>query len=140
MNYAQKERLIDRLCGTGLMLIFIEIIFGVVQSSYNDFNYNYHDVNTWIFIGGGVLLAVAIGLLIYSYIKKSGSKALYGIELLVMAFSVALLPGCYIYFSRPFNELRRVFPFIFLIYYIGKAVYIIMHRNDVQKNTKKKKR
>ena len=62
---------------------------------------------------------------------------------MVFAFTLALLPGCYLYFTRPYTELRIVFIWAFLAYYIGKAGYIIMHRNDVvnshSNNAKKKK-
>lgn len=141
MNYTQKERFIDRLCGAGLMLIFIEIIFAIIDSSYRS-NFNYHNVNMWIYIGGGVLLASAIALLVSAYIKKNSSNVCYGIELLVMAFSIAMLPGCYIFFPQPISKIRIIFPILFVIYYIGKAVYIFMHRNDTinSKNSNKKKR
>ena len=144
MNYTQKQKLIDRLCGVGLMLIFAELMLQVVHSSYTEFNFNLRDVSTKVYIGGGILLAVSIALLIYAYIKQSGSKACYGLELMVLSITLAVLPGCYLYFAYPFNELRRVFPFLFLVYYIGKIVYLVKHRNDVvnsrKNNSKKKKR
>ena len=130
------------------MLIFIEILYQVVNSSYTEFNYELADVTKWVYIGGGAILALAIGILIYAYLKKSGSKACYGLELLVFAFTIALFPGCYLEFSAPFNDLRIVFPILFLVYYIGKAIYIFKNANNSnvkknnknKKNTKKKKR
>ena len=141
MNYTQKEKFIDRLCGAGLMLIFIEILYAIVESSYNS-NFIYNTVNMWIYIGGGVLLLSAIALLVYAYMKKDTTKACYGTELLVMAFSLAMLPGCYIFFPEPINRLKIIFPILFLVYYVGKVIYIIMHRNDIvsSKNSNKKKR
>lgn len=138
MNHTQKEKFTNDLCGVALMLIFIGILHGVVYSAYNDFNYNYSIVTMWTYIGGGILLAGAIALLIYAYLKKSGSKAAYGGELMVMAFSLAILPGCYLYFPKPFTQLRFVFPILFIVYYIGKAVYVIYHRNDVVSSKNKK--
>lgn len=148
MNYTQKEKLVDKLCGAGLMLIFFEILYQVVNSSYTEFNYEIAEVTKWVYIGGGAILALAIGLLIYAYLKKSGSKACYGLELLVFAFTFALLPGCYLEFTAPFNDLRIVFPIFFFIYYIGKAIYIFKNSNKTinkkgdknKKNAKKKKR
>ena len=139
MNYTQKEKLIDKLCGAGLMLIFVEIIYQVVNSSFTEFNYELADVTKWVYVCGRVLLALAVILLIYAYLKKSGSKACYGVELLVLAFTIALMPGCYLEFSAPFNNLRIVFPILFLVYYIGKAIYIVKHvNNSSNKNSKKK--
>lgn len=141
MNYTQREKLTNDLCGVGLMLIFVEIMYQVVNSSYMEFNYNLNNVTKWVFIGGGVMLALAIGILIYAYGKKSGSKACYGMELLVFSITFALLPGCYLYFTRPFTEMRRIFPIVFLIYYIGKVVYIIKHAKDIKgRKTNQKKR
>jgi len=139
MNYTQKEKFIDKLCGAGLMLIFIEVLFGIVEYSYNS-NFNYHNVAMWIYIGGGALLACAVGLLVYAYLKKSGTKACYGAELLVMAFSIASLPGCYVFFPEPINKLKVILPILFVIYYIGKVIYIIIHRNDISGNKSKKKK
>ena len=140
MNHTQKEKFTNDICGVALMLIFVEIMYQIVHSSYTEFNYNLNNVTKWVYIGGGVFLAIAIGLLIYAYLKKSTSKACYGMELLIFSISFALLPGCYLYFTRPFTELRRVFPALFLIYYIGKAIYIICHRNDFAGNKSKKKK
>ena len=143
MNHTQKEKFTNDICGVALMCIFVELAFQMVVSSYTEFNFNINNVTKWVFICGGVVLIGAIALLIYSYLKKSKDKAFYGAELLVCAIMLALYPGCYLYFSRPFNELRRVFPIAFFIYYIGKTIYIIRHRNDIVssngKNAKKKK-
>lgn len=137
MNYTQKEKFIDRLCGAVLMLIFIEILYAIVEYAYNS-NFNYKDVEMWIYIGGGILLVGGSVLLAYAYMKKNGSKACYGAELVAMAFSLALLPGCYVFFPEPISKLKMIFPYLFLAYYIGKTIYIIKHRNDVTKSMKKR--
>ena len=143
MNHTQREKLTNDLCGVALMLFFVEIAYQIVNSSYTEFNFNLNNVTTWCYICGGIILLIAIGLLIYAYLKKNGSKACYGIELMFFAFTLALLPGCYLYFSRPYTELRKVFTWVFFAYYIGKAAYVIIHRNDVvnshSSNAKKKK-
>ena len=141
MNYTQKEKFIDKICGVALMLIFVEIMYQIVHSSYTEFNYNLNNVTTWVWVASGIFLVGAIVLLVYAYMKKSRSKIFYGWELFIFSITLALLPGCYLYFSRPFTEIRRIFPFAFLFYYIGKAVYVIKHRNDVVKtNNNSKKR
>lgn len=139
MNYTQKEKLIDKLCGTGLMLIFFEIIYQVINSSFTEFNFSLSNVTKWVYIGGGAILAIAIILLIYAYLKKSGSKACYGIEMLVFSFTIVSMPGCYLYFPAPFNDLRIAFPILFLIYYIGKGIYIYVNANNLNKKKSKKK-
>lgn len=138
MNHTQKEKLTNDLCGVALMLFFIEIAYQVVHSSYTEFNFNLNNVTRWVYVCGGLILLMAIGLLVYAYSKKDGNKACYGMELLIFAITIALFPGCYLYFSHPYTELRKVFPILFLIYYIGKAIYVIKHRNDIVKSSKKK--
>lgn len=140
MNYTQKEKLVDRLCGAGLMLIFFEIIYQAIHSSFTEFNYTLADVERWVYIGGGAILTLAVIILIYAYLKKSGSKACYGLELLVFAFTIAAMPGCYLYFTAPFNKLRIVFPIAFGVYYIGKAIYVAVKADKFNnhKSTKKK--
>ena len=138
MNYTQKEKFIDRLCGAGLMLILIEVLYAIVDYAYNS-NFNYDNVAMWVYIGGGILLVCAVILLIYAYLKKSGSKACYGAELLIMAFSIAMLPGCYVFFPEPITKLKIVFPILFVVYYIGKVFYIIRHRNDISGKKSNKK-
>ena len=145
MNYTQREKLIDKLCGTGLMLICMEIAYGVICSSFTDYNYNLKDVREIVYIGGGIVLAIAVLLLIYAYIKKNASKASYGMELLVFAFTVAAIPGCYLDFASPWNNLRLVFPVAFFAYYVGKAIYIVKNTNKPNgkqnnKKSNKKKR
>ena len=139
MNYTQKERFVDRLCGAGLMLILIEVLYAIVEYAYGS-NFNYNNVAMWTYIGGGVLLVCAIVVLVFAYLQKSNNKACYGLELLVMAFTIAMLPGCYVYFPEPISHLKKILPFLFLGYYIGKAIYIIVHRNDIVRNKNKKTR
>lgn len=145
MNYTQREKLIDRLCGAGLMLFFVEIYYQLVHSAFTEFNYNLSDVTNWVYIAGGIVLALAVILLCYAYMKKSGGKGLVGVELLVLAITSATLPGCYLEYTAPFNKLMKVYPWVFLIYYIGKAIYIWkdatkVNKKSSKKNAKKKKR
>ncbi len=140
MNYTQKNAMIEKICGVLLMLIAFEVFFGVVQSSF-ECNYAYSDVTFGIRIAGGVFLAIGVILLISGYLKKKGTRAVYGVELLALAFSAAVLPGSYLYYSAPFNSLHKVLPIAFLVYYIGKTAYIVYDSNKVaKKSTKKKKR
>lgn len=145
MNYTQKEKLIDKLCGIGLMLICFEIFYAIVNSCYTEFIYDFSKVTTWIYIAGGVILAFSVVLLSYAYIKKNKSKAFYGMETLVLAMTAATLPGTYLDYVAPYNKLNKVYPWLFLVYYIAKAIYVIINANrsnnkSSKKNSKKKKR
>ena len=45
MNYTQREKLVDKLCGVGLMLILVEIVYQVIISAFTEFNYKCGFVN-----------------------------------------------------------------------------------------------
>lgn len=139
MNYTQREKLIDKLCGAGLMLILVEIVYQVVNSAFTEFNYNLSDVTNWVYIAGGIVLLIAIILLIYAYMKKSGAKACVGMELLVLAITMATLPGSYLEYVFPYNKLNKVYPILFLAYYVGKCIYIAMNVNKTTNKSSKKK-
>ncbi len=135
MNYTEKNKLIDRLCGVGLMLIFVELFFvfatdGLKGSLGMLF---VAKVPTILNILGAIFLLIGICVLIYSYKKGNGWRAVYGIEFLALAFASIILPHAYIDFHEPFNKLGKIFPFVFLAYYICKVIYVLI-------KAKKKKR
>lgn len=140
MNYTQKNKMIDKLCGAFLMLIGVEIFYGVVRSAYTEFNYPFAEVTKWINISGGVALAAGIALLVIAYKKNNWGRAVYGLELVAMSFTAATLPGSYLSFPAPFNKLNVVFPLAFLGYYVIKSIYIIIDANKDTSKSKKKKR
>ena len=139
MNYTQREKLVDKLCGVGLMLILVEIVYQVIISAFTEFNYNLSNVTTWVYVASGVILAIAVGVLVYAYLKKSTSKAVYGLETLVLAITAVTMPGTYLTYPAPFNKLNKVYPILFLIYYIIKAAFII-DLNGINTNTKSSKK
>lgn len=139
MNYTQREKLVDKLCGVGLMLILVEIVYQVIISAFTEFNYNLSNVTTWVYVASGIILAIAVGILVYAYLKKNGSKAVYGLETLVLAITAVTTPGTYLTYSAPFNKLNKVYPILFLVYYIGKAIYIIIDANKLNTKSSKKK-
>lgn len=143
MNYTQREKLVDKLCGAALMLICFEIYYQAVASAYMDFNYSFGNVTNGVYITGGVILAIAIAVLIYAYLKKDGYKGVYGIETLVLAITAVTLPGTYLTYHAPFNLLNKIYPWVALVYFVGKAVYIVLDANkkaNVGKKKAKKKR
>ena len=139
MIYTQREKLVDKLCGVGLMLILVEIVYQVIISAFTEFNYNLSNVTTWVYVASGVILAIAVGILVYAYLKKSTSKAVYGLETLVLAITAVTMPGTYLTYPAPFNKLNKVYPILFLIYYIIKAAFII-DLNGINTNTKSSKK
>ena len=139
MNYTQREKLVDKLCGVGLMLILVEIVYQVIISAFTEFNYNLSNVTTWVYVASGIILAIAVGILVYAYLKKNGSKAVYGLETLVLAITAVTMPGTYLTYPAPFNKLNKVYPILFLIYYIIKAAFII-DLNGINTNTKSSKK
>ena len=138
MNYTEKTKLVDKLCGAGLMALLIEVFYGVTDSAFTVFNYNLQSVKNVIYILGGIILAISVIILIIAYKKEKGSMAIYGVELLVLAITVALLPGTYLSFQAPYNKLNKVFPIAFLVYYIVKTIVVLT--KYVPKNKTKSKR
>ena len=141
MNYTDRNKLIDSLCGVGLMLLLVEVFYGIVDSAFTIFNYNYSNVTMYTQMAGGLFLLIAIIVLIRAYKKDNMSMALYGIELVIFAISAAILPNTYLpVFSYPFNKLNIVFPFAFLAYYIIKALVIAIRMNKKVNKSKGKKK
>ena len=127
MNYTERNKLIDALCGVGLMLLLVEVFYGIVDSAYTLYGHKISNVSLAVQITGGVFLAIAIYLLIRAYRKDDMTLMVYGIEFLVLAVCSALLPGSYISFPQPYSYiLSKGFPFIFLAYYLIKAIVILI--------------
>ena len=89
------------------------------------FNYILQNVESVIYILGGIILAISVVILAIAFKKDRPSLSLYGVELLVLAVTAALLPGTYLTFTAPFNKLNKVFPIVFLVYYIIRIVVIL---------------
>lgn len=140
MNYTDKNKLIDSLCGVALMLLLVEVFYGIVDSAFTVYNYNFQNVTMWVNIFGGIFLLVSIILFVRAYKKESASLSLYAVELLVLAISAALLPGTYLDFAFPFNKLNIVFPIAFLVYYIIKAIVVIIKAEKKYKKVKGNKK
>lgn len=138
MNYTEKTKLVDKLCGAGLMALLVEVFYGLTDSAFTVFNYNLQSVKNVIYVLGGIILAISVIILIIAYKKERESMAIYGVELLVLAITAGLLPGTYLSFQAPYNKLNRVFPIVFLAYYIVKAIVILT--KYVPKNKAKSKR
>lgn len=138
MNYTERNKLVDSLCGIALMLVLVEMFYGIVDSSFTVFNYNYTTVTTGVHLFGVLFLIIAVCVLIRAYKKDNMVTAVYGLEMLVLAISAGLLPASYLEFSYPFNMLNKIFPIAFFAYYIIKLIVIIIKtRKNMQKGKKK---
>ncbi len=140
MNYTDRNKLIDSLCGVGLMLLLVEVFYGIVSSAYTVFNYNIETVTMWTQITGAIFLLIAVVTLVRAYKKDDMNMALYGVELVVLAISAALLPGTYLSFEAPFNKLNVAFPVLFLVYYMIKAIVVIVSISKKVNKSKGKKK
>ena len=140
MNYTERNKLIDSLCGIGLMFVLVEIFYLIVHSAFTVFNYSFDSVTMWVQIFGAIFLAIAIFVLVRAYKKDNATTAVYGVELLVLAISAALLPASYLTFPEPFNKLNKIFPIAFGAYYVIKLFVVIYKtRKKVNKSKGKKK-
>ena len=137
MNYTEKNKLIDSLCGIGLMLVLAEMFLGIADSSFTVFNYNLTSVTTGVHIFGILFLIISVCVLIRAYKKDNMTTGIYGLELLALAISAALLPASYLEFSYPFNKLNKILPIAFFVYYIMKLIVVLI---KTRKNTSKGKK
>ena len=44
MNYTEKTKLVNDLCGAGLMLLLFEVFYGLTDSAFTVFKYNLQNV------------------------------------------------------------------------------------------------
>lgn len=123
MNYTEKNKLMDRLCGIGLMLIFVEVFLALVNEGFNSFKF-ISSMETTMNITGAVFLIIGITVLTIAYKKNNSWRAIYGIEFIVLAFLTILLSGSYLTFHYPFNLINKILPYFILIYYIIKAAIV----------------
>ena len=137
MNYTEKNKFIDSICGVGLMLLLTEVFYWIVNDSYTVYVHNLANVTKVVQIFGAIFMVIAVIVLIRAYRKDSIETAVYGLEFLVLAILAALLPGAYISFPFPFNMIAKLFPFMFLAYYVAKFTYI-MYKTFGQKKGKRR--
>ena len=130
MNYRERTKLIDGLCGTFLMALLVEAFYGLVDYAYTIYHYSISSVTNIIYILAGIMLVASIGVLIAAYKKDNGTMGVYGAELMALAITSAILPGTYISLPHPFNKLNVIFPLVFGIYYLGKAMKQLSKDNN----------
>lgn len=142
MNYTEKNKLADKLCGVGLMLIFVEICISMIQTMCVNAIYDRPTMRIVSYAVGGAFLVAAIVLYVLSYKKSSGSKAVWATEFAVLAFTVPFI--VYVNAFSKSDFLRSIpvrYAWVpFLAYYIGKAIYVIIMANKHSKSNKRKKK
>ena len=129
MNYRERTKLIDGLCGTFLMALLVEACYGLADYAYTIYHYSIASVTNIIYVLAGIMLVASIGILIAAYKKDNGTMAGYGAELMALAITGTIIPGTYVSLPHPFNKLNVVFPLVFGIYYLGKAMKLLSKDN-----------
>lgn len=143
MNYKEKNKLADKLCGVGIMLIFVEICIGMVQTMCLNAMYDRATMKTISYAVGAAFLLVAIIIYVLAYKKSSTSKAIWATEFAALAFSLPFI--VHVYAFAKLDIIRNVpvkYAWVpFLVYYIIKAIVIIVlaNKNSTTRKAKKKK-
>lgn len=142
MNYTEKNKLADKLCGIGIMLIFVEICISMIEKMCIDVMYDRNVMGTIGYITGGAFLLIATILYVLAYKRSSISKTIWATEFAVLAFTVPFIVHVHV-FSK--SDILRKIPvqhawIPFLVYYIGKAIYVIVVANKKSRSNKKKKK
>ena len=125
MNYRERTKLIDGLCGTFLMALLVEAFYGLVDYAFTIYHYSIASVTNIVYVIAGIILVASIGILIAAYKKDNGAMGFYGAELMALAITATTLPGTYISLPHPFNKLNVLFPLLFVIYYWWFIIFIL---------------
>lgn len=142
MNYTEKNKLADKLCGIGIMLIFVEICISMIEKMCVDVMYDREVMGTIGYVTGGVFLLIATVLYVLAYKKSSLSRTIWASEFAVLAFTVPFIVHVHV-FSK--SVILRSIPvqhawIPFLVYYVAKAIYVIVAANKNSKSNKRKKK
>lgn len=130
MNYRERTKLVDGLCGAFLMALLAEAFYGLADYAFTVYHYSISSVTNIVYIISGIMLAVALVVLMLAYKKDNGTMGAYGAELLVLAITATIIPGTYVSLPSPFNKFNVIFPLAFGIYYIGKCMKLLSNKNN----------
>ena len=155
MNYAEKNKLLDRISVIGLMCIFVELFLYGSHYSYGEgltITSNGTNVPVVMNVFGGVFLCISIILFILAYKKSTKKYLLFAIEFLVLAFLCPFIT--YLNYPKFFGLSKGVLSEIFtykvlcaiaLVYYICRILYVCLHDYNlisikkIQKKLRKRK-
>lgn len=142
MNYKEKNKLADKLCGVGIMLIFVEICISMIQTMCINAIYDRTTMQIISYSVGGAFLLAALIIYVLAYKKSSVSKAVWATEVVILAFTIPLIVYVYAFAKSDFMKsipVRHAW-IPFFVYYIAKATYIIIQANKNSKSKTKKKK
>ena len=133
MNYTERNMLKDRLAGIGLMLIFV-IAFLEISIDCLSGNMGMTLVGkmpTILNVISGLFLLIGIVCLILAYRKENYWRAGFGIEIIVLSFATLFLMHSFVDLPVQFNQIKwkTVIPIAFTVYYVLKAIYVIIKAN-----------
>ena len=130
MNYRERTKLVDGLCGAFLMALLAEAFYGLADYAFTVYHYSISSVTNIVYIISGIMLAVSLVVLMLAYKKDNGTMGAYGAELLALAITATIIPGTYVSLPSPFNKFNVVFPLAFGIYYVGKCMKLLLNKNN----------
>lgn len=125
MNYRERTKLVDGLCGAFLMALLAEAFYGLADYAFTVYHYSISSVTNIVYIIAGIMLAVSLVVLVLAYKKDNGTMGAYGAELLALAITATIIPGTYVSLPSPFNKFNLLFPILFGIYYLGKGMKLL---------------
>ena len=109
MNYRERTKLVDGLCGAFLMALLVEAFYGLTDYAFTVYHYSISSVTNIVYIVSGIMLAVSLVVMILAYKKDNGTMGAYGAELLALAITATMIPGTYVSLPSPFNKFNIVF-------------------------------
>ena len=133
MNYTERNRLMDKLCGIGLMVIFVLVFFSIITGCLTgNFGMSFvAHMPLIVNVISGIFLLIGIVILVLAYRKENYWRAGYGIEFIVLAFATLFLMHAFIDLPAPLSQLKWkiIIPAVFAIYYLIKSIYVIIKAN-----------
>ena len=137
MNYAEKNKLLDRVSVIALMCIFVELFLYGSHYSYNEgltITSNGTNVPVVLNVFGAVFLCISIILFVLAYKKSTKKYLMFAIEFLVLAFLCPFITYLNYpkYFGLTKSFLSDVLTYklmcgIVLAYYIIRIAYVCFH-------------
>ncbi len=137
MNYAEKNKLLDRISVIALMCIFVELFLYGAHYSYGEgmtITSNGTNVPYVMNVFGGVFLCISIVLFVLAFKKSTKKYLLFAIEFLVLAFMCPFIT--YLNYPKFFGLTKgslsniltyKVLCGIALVYYACRILYVCFH-------------
>ena len=72
MNYRERTKLVDGLCGAFLMALLAEAFYGLAKYAFTVYHYSISSVTNIVYIISGIMLAISLVVLMLAYKKDNG--------------------------------------------------------------------